>query len=81
MVNKSHLDQPIYKTLIEGELEMLEKMKGCSNILNLHEIIRDDNFIYIVTELCETDLSKCKGNKVTENIFEKYVNHIIKGFK
>ena len=33
-------------------------MKGCFGVLELHEIIKKGKDTYIITEICQTDLSK-----------------------
>ena len=49
IINREHFDEPINKVLLEGELEILKMMRGCSNILHLHDIVKEGDFIYIVS--------------------------------
>lgn len=47
----------INRTLLASEIEILKSMKNVPYVLTLHEVYTTKNNTYIITELCETDLS------------------------
>lgn len=51
------MNNGIEKKLLDSEIKMLELVRSKPYILNLHEVIKTYDEIYIVTELCYGDLS------------------------
>lgn len=48
----------INRTLLASEIDILKSMKNVPHILTLHEVYTTKNNTYIITELCESDLSR-----------------------
>lgn len=48
----------INRTLLASEIEILKSMRNVPHVLTLHEVYTTKNNTYIITELCETDLSR-----------------------
>ena len=55
----------INKTLLSSEIDILKSLRNVPNILHLHEVYTTKNNTYIITELCETDLSRKIKKKMT----------------
>lgn len=55
-------------------------MRGCIGVLSLHEIIKRGKETYIITEICETDLSKMLIPLLSFETIEVYMQQLIQGF-
>jgi serine/threonine-protein kinase ULK2 len=56
------LKNDINRVLLESEVQVLKELRGLPHILTLHEVYTTKNNTYIVTELCQGDLSaRLKG--------------------
>lgn len=74
------LKNEINRTLLDSEIEILKELKNHSHILHLHDVYTTKNNTYIITELCESDLSKRIKKKLTEAEVYIYMEQIIKGY-
>lgn len=59
------LKSDINRTLLDSEIEILKELKDIPNILSLHDVFTTKNNTYIITELCESDLSKIIKRQLT----------------
>ena len=55
-------------------------MRNVPNILTLHEVYTTKNNTYIITELCEGDLSRKIKSKLTESEAYSYMTQFINGY-
>ena len=55
----------INRTLLASQIQILKSMRNVPNILTLHEVYTTKNNTYIITELCESDLSRKIKKKLT----------------
>lgn len=70
----------INRTLLASEIEILKGMKNVPHVLTLHEVYTTKNNTYIITELCETDLSSKIKKSLSETESFSYMNQIIEGY-
>ena len=70
----------INRTLLASEIEILKSMKNVPYVLTLHEVYTTKNNTYIITELCETDLSSKIKKNISENEAVTYMEQIIEGY-
>lgn len=56
-------------------------MKGCPNVLEMHEIIKKSQDTYIITEVCTTDLNKMLIPLLPLHEVERYIDQLINGFQ
>jgi serine/threonine protein kinase len=52
------LKNEINRILLDSEIEVLKELKHLPHILTLHDVFTTKNNTYIITELCDSDLSK-----------------------
>lgn len=81
VINPAILQEEINAILLESELKMLDLMKGSDHILELHSIIRQGTYTYIVTEMCKTDVSKILMPLLPLETTEKYIWQLLQGYK
>lgn len=55
-------------------------MKGCPNVLEMHEIRKLGPDTFIITEVCTTDLSKIVMPLLPLPVVEKYIEQLLNGF-
>jgi serine/threonine protein kinase len=55
-------------------------MRNVPHLLNLHEVYTTKNNTYIITELCDTDLSAKIKRGLTETEALSYMSQIIEGY-
>lgn len=55
-------------------------MKKVPCILSLHEVYTTKNNTYIITELCETDLSSKIKKGITESDAFNYMSQVVEGY-
>ena len=55
----------INRTLLSSEIDILKSLKNVPHVLSLHEVYTTKNNTYIITELCDTDLSRKIKKKLT----------------
>jgi serine/threonine-protein kinase ULK2 len=60
------LKNDINRVLLESEIEVLQELKNLSHILSLEEVYTTKNNTYIITELCDSDLTKIAKGKLEE---------------
>ena len=59
---------------------MLKELKCLPHILSLHEVYTTKNNTYIITELCESDLSKLIKKGLPEAEATNFIQQIIVGY-
>ncbi len=52
------LEDQVYKTLLQYELEALRALAGADHILQFYDKFSTKNNTYIITELCDSDLAR-----------------------
>lgn len=57
VIEMSKLEDPINQMLLQHEIVALKKLGFSKNVLHLYDVYATKNNTYIVTELCEGDLS------------------------
>lgn len=55
-------------------------MKNMPHILNLYDVYTTKNNTYIITELCDTDLSRKIKKGLTEDDAYRYMDEFIEGY-
>ena len=70
----------INRTLLASEIEILKSLRNVPNILSLHEVYTTKNNTYIITELCDGDLSKKIKKRLTEAEVFNYMSQFISGY-
>lgn len=60
------LKNDLNKMLLTSEIENLKKLKNTDHILQLYEIFTTKNNTYLITELCDGDLSAKIKNRLNE---------------
>lgn len=82
IVDVEKLGEGINKQLFESEIRCLEALKSTPHVINLHEVIRTEDKIYVVTELCFGDFeTHLKNNKISSEEAWSYMQQIMKGYK
>ncbi len=70
-----------YINLIEKEIEIMEKLNH-KNIVKLYDKIHTDKYIFLIMELCDSDLNTyIKNNNLTENIIKEIMKQLIEVLK
>ncbi|XP_052179880.1 phosphoenolpyruvate carboxylase kinase 1 [Diospyros lotus] len=54
-IDKRHLSDPVDRQCLDREPKILHLLSGHPNILRLHAVFDDPNFLHIVTDLCDSD--------------------------
>jgi serine/threonine protein kinase len=80
VIDLKMLKNEINRTLLDSEIEILKELKNIPNILSLHDVFTTKNNTYIITELCESDLSKHIKKQLTEPEVFEYMNQLVKGY-
>jgi serine/threonine protein kinase len=70
----------INRTLLSSEIEILKTLRNVPHILSLHEVYTTKNNTYIITELCDTDLSHKIKKKLTEPEVFYYMAQFLSGY-
>lgn len=74
----------IYKTLLAGEIEILNMVRNKPNLLDVHKICADKNKTYIITDFCEGgDLGRFikSKKKLGEAEATRIIKEVIKGYE
>lgn len=71
----------INRTLLASEIEILKSMKNVPHILTLHEVYTTKNNTYIITELCESDLSRKIKKGLSESDVFSYMTQFLTGYQ
>lgn len=58
VIDMKMLKCEVNRTLLNNEIENLKKLNMTLSILQLYEVYNTKNNTYIITELCDSDLSK-----------------------
>ena len=66
----SKLEDPINQMLLQLEVAALKSLAGCKHILNLYDVYATKNNTYLITELCDGDLSSLLKQRKTLPYFE-----------
>ena len=70
----------INRTLLASEIDILKSMKNVPHVLALHEVYTTKNNTYIITELCETDLSRKIKKGLSEQQVYQYMDQLLLGY-
>lgn len=70
----------INRILLASEIEILKSLRNVPNVLTLHEVYTTKNNTYIITELCESDLSRKVKKRLTEPEVFHYMSQFINGY-
>ena len=73
------INNEVHRNLLASEMEVLRLLKHNSHILDMHSIYTTKNNTYIITELCESDLSRKIKKKLTEQEVFHYMSKFING--
>jgi serine/threonine protein kinase len=65
---------------LANEIEHLKQLDYTSCILQLYEVYNTKNNTYIITELCDSDLSKKIKKKLKEQEALNYITQLIEGY-
>lgn len=58
VIDLKMLKNEINRILLDSEIEVLKELKTQAHILTLHDVFTTKNNTYIISELCDSDLSK-----------------------
>lgn len=75
------LKNDINKVLLESEIQVLKELKALPHILALHEVYTTKNNTYIITELCDSDLSKLIRKGLPEQEALSFMQQVIAGYQ
>ena len=75
------LKNDLNRMLLTSEIDNLKKLNNTEHILQLYDIFTTKNNTYLITELCDGDLtSKIKG-KLTEQEVLLYMSQLLEGYR
>lgn len=82
VIDMKKINNDVHKNLLSSEMEVLKSLKNMSNILDLFDIYNTKNNTYIITELCDGDLSKHIAGKkcLAEPDAVSLMNQVINGY-
>lgn len=75
------INDGIHRELLDAELASLQALKGTQHVVNLIEVVKTEECIYVITELCKGDLRIEKNPKLNQREAWNYIKQIIKGYK
>lgn len=65
LIDLKFIKGDLHKKLLNNEINVLKQLRNEENIIQLFDVYNTKNNIYIVTELCDEDLSKTIKSKKT----------------
>lgn len=80
VIDMHMLKNDINKLLLESQILILKQLKSQPHILSLFDVYTTKNNTYIITQLCQSDLSKLAKNGLSEEEAIKYMRQIITGY-
>lgn len=80
VIDLKMLKNEINRILLDSEIEVLKELKHLPHILTLHDVFTTKNNTYIITELCDSDLSKVVKKGLAEDDACAYMQQIVQGY-
>ena len=80
VIDLKMLKNDINKVLLDSEIEVLKELKSMPHILTLNDVFTTKNNTYIITELCDNDLSKVVKKGLNEDEACEYMQQIVVGY-
>jgi serine/threonine protein kinase len=80
VIDLKMLKNEINRILLDSEIEVLKELKHLPHILTLHDVFTTKNNTYIITELCDSDLSKVVKKGLPEDEACGYMQQIVQGY-
>ena len=74
------LKNDLNRMLLSSEIDNLKRLKNTEHILQLYEIFTTKNNTYLITQLCDSDLSARIKNKLSEQEVVAYMGQLIQGY-
>lgn len=70
----------VNRSLLANEIENLKQLNYTPAVLQLYEVYNTKNNTYIITELCDSDLSKRIKRKLQESEVYGYIAQLVEGY-
>jgi serine/threonine-protein kinase ULK/ATG1 len=80
VIDLKMLKNEINRILLDSEIEVLKELKTQAHILTLHDVFTTKNNTYIISELCDSDLSKKVKQGLSEEEASSCMRQIIAGY-
>jgi calcium-dependent protein kinase len=77
------VDELVNIRLIRNEIKSLEKLRGCKNVVQMHDAFQDDEYVYIVEDYCRNGtldtIVKVRKKQMTEYELCNITKRILSG--
>ena len=80
VIDMKMLKNDLNRMLLTSEIDNLKRLKSTEHILQLYEIFTTKNNTYLITELCDNDLSARIKNRLTEQEVLFYMGQLLEGY-
>lgn len=80
VIDMKMLKNDLNKMLLASEIENLKRLKSTEHILQLYEIFTTKNNTYLITELCDSDLSARIKNRLSEQEVLFFMGQLLEGY-
>lgn len=81
VIDMKMLRNDLNRMLLSSEIENLKKLQDTPHILQLYEVFTTKNNTYLITELCDGDLSAKIKSKLTEREVLNYMAQLVEGYR